>query len=129
MLPTPEEVDHCLSLALQTGWTVPVTEHYVRQRLAEHEAARAKGEMSPPPELPTRKEAEELVRYFTCAGCNRSVDRSLARAPPLCEECLALLRYVTSQLGPPREAMQYIYRAVDNYQRYLEYQRQKGERN
>jgi len=38
MLPTPEEVDHCLALALETKWTVPVTQNYVKQRLAEHEA-------------------------------------------------------------------------------------------
>jgi ParB/RepB/Spo0J family partition protein len=124
-LPTPEEVDHALGLALETKWTVPVTVNYVKQRLAEHEAARMKEEIGPPPELPSREQAEDLVRYFTCAGCNRSVDRSLARTPPLCEECLALIRYVTSQLGEPKQAMQYIFRAVDNYQKYLEYQRQK----
>jgi len=124
-LPRPEEVDHCLGLALQCGWTVEVTNNYVKQRLVEYEVASAREGMESPPELPSREQAEELVRYFTCAGCNRSLDRSLARTPPLCEECLTLVRYVTTQLGEPKPAMQQIYQAVEHYNRYLEFQRQR----
>ncbi|TDA32196.1 MAG: hypothetical protein DSO04_02645 [Hadesarchaea archaeon] len=124
-LPTPEEMDHCLGLALKLGWTVEVAQNYVRQRLAELEAVRLRDEMAPPPELPEPEKAQEMVRYFVCAGCSRSVDRSLARTPPLCEECLTLLRYVISQLGAPREAMEYLYRAVSTYQEYLRFQGMK----
>jgi len=126
LLPTPEEVDYALGLALTTKWTVSVLENYVKRRLADLEAARMKEEMGPPPELPSIEKAQEIVRYFTCAGCNRNVDKSLARTPPLCEECLALIRYSTTQLGAPKEAMEYIYKAVSHYQRYLEYQKQKA---
>jgi len=124
-LPTPEEVDHALSLAIKLNWTQPVMENYVRQRLAEHEAAELQGDMKEPPKLPTYEQAEQLAQTYTCSGCSRLVDRIQIRTPPICEECYTLVRYVTSQISGPKEAMQEIYQAIKHYREYLQWKKDK----
>jgi len=121
-LPDPQEMAHALDLALSLKWTVTTLEYYVKRRLDDLRLAKALGPqgVSPPP--PTRERALEIVSTFECSGCMRAVQKTAFRNPPLCEECYTLLRYCTDQLGPPRQAMGYIYEAVRHYQAFLEAQ-------
>jgi len=126
-LPSPEEMAHALDLAKSLKWTSSVLENYIKQRLTDLEAARIAKESPVPPPLPSMEEAAERVRFMTCAGCNRQVDQILIRSPPICEGCYQLIRYATSQLGEPKEAMQKIFESWTHYQRFLELQRQQAE--
>jgi len=124
-LRSPEEMAHALDLSRKLKWPISTLENYVKQRFADYEAARLAKESPEPPPLPSMEEAAERVRFYTCAGCNRQVDEILIRSPPICEACYKLVRYATSQLGPPQEAMQKIYDSWSHYQRFLEFQAQQ----
>jgi ParB family chromosome partitioning protein len=124
-LPTPEEMEHALKYAIQFRWTQSVMENYVQRRLADLEAKKAAGEMQAPPPLPSYEQAEAMARTYECASCNRIVDRLQIRTPPICEECWNLLKYVTSQVGTPREAMQEIYQAVSHWRDYLRWKQER----
>jgi ParB family chromosome partitioning protein len=124
-LPTPQEMEHALKYAIQFKWTQPVLENYVARRIADLEAAKAQGEMQAPPPVPTYEQAERMATTYECSGCLRIVDRIQIRTPPICEECWTLLKYVTSQIGAPKEAMQEIYHAV---QHWRDFQRWRAEK-
>jgi len=124
-LPSPEETAYCLQLAIMHGWTVSITEAYVKRRLMEWELKQKAGEMKEPPKLPTAQEAAEQVRMFQCSGCERILRNEMQRMPPLCEECYSLLRYITSQLGEPKKAMDKVYQAWLHYERYMEFMKER----
>ncbi|MBW2561441.1 MAG: ParB/RepB/Spo0J family partition protein [Deltaproteobacteria bacterium] len=119
-LPTPQEIDAALRSTLIHNWTVEELKYYVDRRLPTLQRIYKEGgpENLPPP--PTPEEAEEIVEYRTCVGCQRKVPREQLRLPPICEECYTLLRYITDQFGEPKKAMDTIYEAYNFYASALE---------
>jgi len=121
-LPTAEEVGYALDLTRSLEWDVQTLKAYVDRRLREIPKEQVKAGLVEPPELPTKERAVEMVSFVTCSGCRRAIHKSELRVPPLCEGCLTLVQYCTSQFGQPRQAMDYIYQAVKHYQTFLEAQ-------
>jgi ParB/RepB/Spo0J family partition protein len=121
-LPSPEEMAYALDLAADLKWTVSTLQYYVERRLQDIRLAKAlEGGVQPPPP-PTPEVAKSMVDQYECSGCKRIMHKSTIRCPPICDECYTLLRYCTDQFGPPRQAMGYIYQAVQHYQTFLEAQ-------
>ena len=121
-LPTPDEVDHALSCALSFSWTTTDIAHYVRNRLTEYEAIEIKQAKTGVAEPVPAPVPEVLVRTQKCMICNRVRDRARIVLPPICDECVEMGRYITTQLGEPLQAMQQIYHAINLYQDFIEYQ-------
>ena len=119
-LGVPVEIDSALQSAVIHNWTVEDLHYYVERRLPVVKHAYSSEAKEPPPPPPTPEVAAEIVMYQECMGCKRQIDRRMMRMPVLCEECLTLLRYVTDQLGNPKDAMKTIYDAVSFYQNALE---------
>jgi len=119
-LPSPEELAYCLDMTLRCGWTVEQTYYYVERRLSEIQVEKAKGEMERPPELPTAEKASAMANLRECSACKRLLDVQKIRYSGVCDECLILARYITDQLGYPKDAMQKIYQAFDYYARMQE---------
>jgi len=122
-LPDFREVDAALQATLNLDWSASVLARYVRNRLAEHEAARhatletgVKHEAPPP-------EPERLVKYEQCFICNRTVLREQIRLPTCCDDCYNLARYITTQIGTGEEAMQRIYKAFEAERKLAEQQK------
>jgi len=59
--------------------------------------------------------------------CNRTVFREAMRMLLICQDCLALERYILDHIPDPNEAMDTIYRALDRYLRYQQYLKLKTE--
>ena len=121
-LPTPEEVDACLSTALKLGWTVEQCRYYVEARLDSLSRARLENPYAPPPPPPTVEEAREIIEWGDCMVCQRKVPRRELRMPVVCPDCIELAQYVTSLLGTGHQAMQTIYEALLLYQRMVQAQ-------
>jgi len=111
-LPNPNEVDALLQTALQLGWTVSTTKIAVDNRLAELDALRKKAEMMNEPVETPPPNYEELVKYDDCMICKRKVPRGHTWMKVICDDCLALLGYIIGNLGDPKEAMDYVYKAL-----------------
>jgi len=121
-LPDFREVDAALQAALNLGWSASVLARYVRNRLAEHEAAKhatlttgVKHEAPPP-------EPERLVKYEQCFICGRTVLREQIRLPTCCDDCYNLTRYITTQIGTGEEAMKRIFKAFEAERKLMERQ-------
>jgi len=121
-LPTPQEVGYALDLTRSLDWDVTTLKLYVDRRLREIPKEAVQAGLVEPPELPSKERAVEMVTFTTCSACRRAIHKKDLRVPPLCEGCLYLVQYCTSQFGPPRQAMEYIYQAVRHYQTFLEAQ-------
>jgi len=121
-LPTPQEIGYALDLTRSLGWDVTTLKLYVDRRLKEIPKEAVQAGLVEPPELPSKERAVEMVTFTTCSGCRQAIHKKDLRVPPLCEGCLYLVQYCTSQFGPPRKAMEYIYQAVRHYQTFLEAQ-------
>jgi len=122
-LPDFREVDAALQAALNLGWSASILARYVRNRLAEHEAAKhatletgVKHEAPPP-------EPERLVKYEQCFICGRTVLREQIRLPTCCDDCYNLARYITTQIGTGEEAMKRIFKAFEAERKLTEQQR------
>jgi len=126
-LPGPMEVDKCLSAALIHGWSASVVRHYVDQRLREYEIARRASEVAKEPVHPPPPNPEELIRYDTCMLCNRTVFKESMRMLLICQDCIALDRYILDHIPDPNEAMDTVYKALDRYLRYQQYLKLKAE--
>jgi len=113
----PEEIDACLGTAIQLRWKVEVTKNYVDQRMIRWQVAQASKDTAIVRAPPTVEEAREIVEYGDCLTCGRKIPRRDLRMPTICPECYELTQYVTGQLGPPKDAMQIIYEALQLYWR------------
>jgi len=123
-LPDLREADAALSAAIHHGWSTSVMHHYVNNRLAELEAARIMREKTGVELPPPPPEPERLVKYGQCLVCGRMVPKETLRLPTTCDECHELSRYVVSQVGTGEQAMQRIYRALEQLQAFEALQRQ-----
>jgi len=123
-LPDLREADAALSAAIHHGWSTSVMHHYVNNRLAELEAARLVREKTGVELPPPPPEPERLVKYGQCLVCGCMVPRETLRLPTCCDECHELSRYVVSQVGTGEQAMQRIYRALEQLQAFEALQRQ-----
>jgi ParB family chromosome partitioning protein len=112
---SPEEVDACLSTALQLGWTVDQTKYYVDQRLVRYQVLKAQGERAQAVPPPTIEEAKEIIDYGECFICARKTPRTNLRMPVVCPDCYELSQYVVQQIGTGKEAMQTFYDALSLY--------------
>jgi ParB/RepB/Spo0J family partition protein len=121
-LPTPQEVGYALDLTRSLNWDVATLRLYTDRGLREIPKEAVKAGLAEPPELPSKQRAVEMVTFTTCSACRRAIHKKELRMPPLCEGCLYLVQYCTSQFGPPKQAMEYIYQAVRHYQTFLEAQ-------
>jgi len=126
-LPSPEECEYAMQLAIRFGWTVEVMERYVKQRLAEHEAAQKMKERPKPPELPTPEEAERMASLVRCPSCTQTVDAGRMRYPPICDDCYALLQYMLEFERNPRECAKLMYSAYTHWKEFTEWQAKKRE--
>ena len=121
----PVEIDAALQSVLVHGWSVSVLKYYVEQRLAALQSARDRGDVEFLEHPPTPDEAQEYVQYGECMFCHRKVPRDQLRMPVICEDCYQLLAWIIDQIGPPREAMQTIYNAVNMYYDFLRKQKEE----
>lgn len=119
-LTTPEEMDYCLSHALQLGWTTSITKRYVDNRLEELKAAQTQSEELKKPVEAPEPEVERLIKYGDCWFCKRKVPSETLYMRILCGGCRDLLQYVLDNLGPPEKAMDLVFKALG---RYLKYQK------
>jgi len=126
-LPGPKEVDHCLSAAVVHRWSASATRHYVDQRLRELEIARRASEQAKEPVHPPLPNPEELIKYDTCMLCNRTVFKDTMRMLLICQDCIALDRYILDHVPDPNEAMDMVYKALDRYLKYQQYLKLKAE--
>lgn len=123
-LPDIYELDAALQTALKLNWPASVLKNYVDNRLEQlrvhREQVQATGIETPPPP----PEPEKLVKYGQCLICGRMVPRDKLYLPSTCEDCYQLEKYIVSNIGTGKEAMDYIYTAINHYQAYLRYQQQ-----
>jgi len=126
-LPGPAEVDKCLSAAVTLGWSTSVVRHYVEQRLREYEIARRASEQAREPIHPPPPNPEELIKYDTCMLCNRTVFKETMRMLLICQDCIALDKYILDHIPDPNEAMDIVYKALDRYLKYQQFLKLKAE--
>jgi len=111
-MPTPYEVDQALQTAVRLGWNTPTLRTYVENRRAQIEAARlASMDTGAPLELPA-PDPERLIQYKMCLLCGYQVPSDQIQVQLVCDHCRDLVKYVTSQAGPPEEAMNVVYQAL-----------------
>jgi len=118
------EIDQALQTALNLSWNAATLKHYVDNRLEqlrEHQRmVQETGIVTPPPP----PEPEKLVKYSQCLICGRMVPREQIYLPPICSDCYNLSKYLVENIGTGKDAMQYIYNALTNYQAFLRYQQE-----
>jgi len=122
-LPTPEEVDYALTQTLRLGWSASVLHQYVERRLWEIETYEKKRAMGEPEAETPPPDAEKLLKYERCMCCDRTVLREEVYMKIMCKDCHNLIRYIVENIGPPKEAMDIIYKSVSTfyeYQKFLE---------
>lgn len=115
-LPTPQEVHSGLRTAMTHGWDTGTfrvfCDNRVRQLAQAKETAAAAGvEPEIPPAMPA-----ELIKYRQCLGCGYQKDAAEVNVQLVCGGCMKLTKYITSQLGPPEEAINTIFAALQAYQ-------------
>lgn len=114
-LPTPEEVHDGLKTAIDLGWNSSVLKTFVENRVEEIERARreaaARGvEPEIPPAAP-----RELIRYQQCLLCGYKKPKEKVSVQLVCEDCKDMVGYVTHLEGPPEDAIQTLYAALEAY--------------
>ncbi len=111
-MPTPYEVDQALQTAIRLGWNTPTLKTYVENRRAQIQAAKiAARDTGEPLELPA-PDPERLVQYKMCLLCGYQVPSERIQVQLVCDPCRDLVKYVTSQAGPPVEAIETVYSAL-----------------
>ena len=60
----------------------------------------------PPPD------PERLIQYKMCLLCGYQVPSDQIQVQLVCDPCRDLVKYVTSQVGPPKEAIETVYSAL-----------------
>jgi len=111
-MPTPYEVDQALQTTIRLGWNTPTLRTYVENRLAQIQAAKiAARDTGETLELPA-PEPEKLIQYKMCLTCGYQVPSDKIQVKLVCDDCVNLLKYITSQCGAPAEAMDTVYQAL-----------------
>jgi len=126
-LPSPEECEYAMQMAIRFSWTVSVMERYVKSRLAELELKKRLTEEVKPPALPPPEKAEEMARISNCTACTRAVEVSRMRYPPLCDDCYALLKYALEFELNPRECAKLLYEAMTHFKEFKAWQEKRKE--
>jgi len=126
-LPNPIEIEAALSTARDLGWPVNVLKNYVDNRLVDIQRTEAKDQSGQPVTPPAPAAMVEMARTRQCLCCGQMRLINQIRMPTMCDPCYELIRYVTSQLGKPEDAIQKVYEALDFYQRYQEWQRRQSQ--
>lgn len=114
-MPTSNEVDQALQTVLALGWNTSTLKTYVENRLYEIEAAKRLAEaQGVQPEIPA-PQPQLLIRYSQCLTCTYRYPREQVIPMPVCQHCVKLLQYLTSQLGEPSKVIQIVYEALKAY--------------
>lgn len=125
-MPTPELTDAFLSEAIQMDWTVEQAKIIVDRYVADEKVKQfKKGELTAPEELP-KFDTSRLLQYDDCMICGLKVPRGNTWMKVICNDCLALITYLIKNLGPPKEALDYVYKALSEHmerEKYLELKR------
>jgi len=124
-LPNPIEIEAALSTARDLDWPVVTLRNYVDNRLTDLARTQAQNPNGQPVTPPPPAAMAEMARTRQCLCCGQMRLVTQIRLPTMCDSCYELLRYVTSQLGKPEDAIQTVYKAVDFYMRYQEWQRRQ----
>ena len=111
-MPTPQEVDEALQTTLKLGWNTSILKTYVQNRLYEIQAAKKLAlEQGKQPEIPAPKPTQ-LIRYKQCLACGYRFDSEVVTVIQICQHCLKLIKYITTQLGEPTKAIDLVYSAL-----------------
>ncbi|TKJ25403.1 MAG: hypothetical protein CEE41_04425 [Hadesarchaea archaeon B3_Hades] len=111
-MPTPYEVDQALQTTIRLGWNTPILKTYVENRLAQIQAAKiAARDSGAPLEVPA-PDPQRLIQYKMCLLCGYQVPSDQIQVQLVCDHCRDLVKYVTSQAGPPEEAIETVYSAL-----------------
>lgn len=114
-LPTPPEVHSGLQTAMIHNWDTGTFRTFVENRAEQIERAKARAaELGQEPEIPPAQ-PQELIRYRQCLVCGYQKPAEKITTQLVCEDCVKLNKYITSQLGPPEEAIQVIFAALKAY--------------
>lgn len=114
-MPTPNEVAALLQSTIVHGWNTSYVRTYVNNRLYEIEAAKKLAEaQGTQPDIPP-PQPQKLVNYKQCLCCTYRYPSEQVLLYPVCQHCLKLIQYVTSQVGEPAKAIQIIYEALKAY--------------
>jgi ParB-like chromosome segregation protein Spo0J len=115
VLPTPEEVHSGLQTAYKLGWDSSTLRTYAQNRAEEIAAAKKRSEEQGGPVVIPQANPGELVQYRQCLGCGYKKPAKTITIQLICEDCLTLIKYLTSQVGPPEEAITTVYNALAFY--------------
>lgn len=115
-LPTPSEVHSGLRTAITHDWDTSTFKIFVENRARQlahaKETAAAQGvEPEIPPLMPA-----ELIKYKQCLVCGYQKDAAEVNVQLVCGPCVKLTKYITSQLGPPEEAIHTVFAALQAFQ-------------
>ena len=114
-LPTPYEVHDGLKTAINLGWDTGTFKTFVQNRVeqiarAKQKAAAEGVEPEIPPAVP-----EQLIRYKQCLLCGYKKPAEQVTVQLVCQGCVDLIGYITHLEGPPEDAKQTIYAALQAY--------------
>jgi len=114
-LPTPVEIHDGLRTVVNLGWDTATFKIFVQNRVDQISRAKQEAEArGAEPEIPASI-PEELIRYKQCLVCGYKKPSEKITVQLVCEDCIALTKYVTDQLGPAENAIQTVYQALQLY--------------
>lgn len=114
-LPTPSEVHQGLRTAITHGWDTGTFKIFVENRVEQISRARKIAlEKGVTPEIPAPV-PEQLISYKQCLVCGYQKPAEEIMIQTICKDCIKLTRYITDQLGPPEDAIEQVYAALNAY--------------
>jgi ParB family chromosome partitioning protein len=126
-MPTPQLTDAALAEAIKMGFTIDQMKTIVDRYIADEAVKQfKKGELTSPDELP-KFDTSKLLEYDDCMICKRKVPRGHTWMKVICDDCLNLTTYLIDNLGDPKEALDYVYKALKRqmeYEKYMELKKQ-----
>lgn len=114
-MPTPEETFSALQTAERLEWPSSTLETYVNNRLEEIANAKHQAQEQGIPVAIPEANPLALIQFRQCLTCGYRKETSKISMTYVCEDCLTLIKYITSQLGSSDLAIQTIYAALQNY--------------
>jgi len=114
-LPTPYEVHDALKSAITLEWDSSTLKTFVTNRIEQiTRAQKEAAERGVEPEIPQAKPLE-LIQYKQCLLCGFKKPVNQIQVQLICDDCSKLVRYITSQVGPPEQAITVVYQALAQY--------------